>query len=278
MSIHPTAVIDSSAKIGPDCSIGAYAVIDAGVTLGAGCVVHPLARIMGNTTLGARNVVHSGAVLGDWPQDRKYHGEPASVVIGDDNVFREGSTVHCGTGNGSKTVIGNRGYFMVQSHVGHNCVVGDDVMLVNSAALGGHVVVGERAIIGAHCSVHQFCRVGRLAMISNGACANVDIPPFFISMTTNSITQLNVVGLRRIQMPHANISALREVFQAVFRNSRMVGPALDALSPALLAVPQVEELRQFCKATKRGIARFSAWSERSKASGSSENRDEQSVV
>lgn len=212
--------------------------------------------------LGTRNVVHSHAVLGDGPQDRKYNGDPSDLFIGDENVFREGATVHRGTGIGTKTVIGNRCYFMVNSHVGHNCVVADDVMMINNSALGGHVHVGPRAIIGANSAIHQFCRVGRLAMLSNGAGMQVDMPPFFICMSTNHITQLNAVGLRRSGMSRESINAIRRMFQLAFRSRKSIKTALAALPPDLLAVPEVHEMVEFVMAAKRGVARFQRWSRR----------------
>ena len=268
--IHPTAIIDPAATLGEGVEIGPYAVIEGPVILGPGCILHAMARIVGHVTMGARNTIHGTAVIGDYPQDRKYGGEPTQVIIGDDNIFREGVTIHRGTGPGTRTVVGSRNYLMAQSHIGHNCVVGDDVTIANAAALAGHVHVADRAIIGAHCGIHQFCRVGRMAMISNAACMNVDLPPFFLVMQTNFVAQLNAVGLRRSGVPRANISAVREMFQLVWRQNRSVPKAIQDLPPRLLEVPEVREVVTFCQATKRGVAKFQAWSER----GGSEAADE----
>lgn len=260
--IHPTAIISSEARLAADLVVGPYVVIDGAVAAGPGTVIHAHARLLGPLTLGARNVIHSFAVLGDWPQDRKYKGEPSDVVIGDDNIFREGVTVHRGTGLNTRTVIGHRNYFMVGAHVGHNCTVGNDVTLVNGAALGGHTQVADRAIIGAYSAMHQFTRVGRLALLSNGTMTNVDVPPFFISMSINTVTQLNAVGLRRSGMSKSSIDALRRMFQAAFRENRgqPLPHALAGLPAELKAVPEVQEVIAFCNATKRGIARFVPWS------------------
>jgi UDP-N-acetylglucosamine acyltransferase len=262
-TIHPTAVISSEAVISADVHIAPFAVVDGPVTLGPGCVLHSHAHIIGPATLGKNNVVWPGAVLGGWPQDRKYHGEFSDLIIGDDNIFREGVTIHRGTGLNTRTVIGSRNYFMVNSHVGHNCTVGSDVTLVNCAALGGFAQVADRVIIGAFSSIHQFCRVGRLAMTTNTAGMNVDLPPFFISMVTNTITQLNAVGLRRSGMPKANIDALRRMFQVAFREQRRrpLAAALAGLPADVLAVPEVKEVIAFCKESKRGVALFQPWSE-----------------
>ena len=242
--------------------MGPFAVIDGPVVIGEGSTIHAHARLIGPMVLGARNVVHSHAVLGDSPQDRKYNGDPSDLFIGDENVFREGVSIHRGTGKGTKTVIGNRCYFMVNSHVGHNCVVADDVMMINNSALGGHVHVGARAIIGANSAIHQFCRVGRLAMLSNGAGMQVDTPPFFICMSTNHVTQLNAVGLRRSGMSRESINGIRRMFQLAFRTRRPIKAALAALPADVLAVPEVREMVEFVLAAKRGVARFQRWSRR----------------
>ncbi len=264
MPIHSTAIVSPDVHIAPDVIIEPYVVIDGPVTIGPGCIIRPGAKLVGKVTLGARNTVHSTAVLGDWPQDRKYSGEPSEVIIGDDNIFREGVTVHRGTGLNTKTIIGNRCYLMVNSHVGHNCVVSDDVTLVNGALLGGHVHVGERAIIGGNTAIHQFCRIGRLAMISNAACMQVDLPPFFTAMATNTITQLNAVGLRRSGMSREAINAVRKMFQHVFRDERhhMLAAALAGLPADIADIPEVQEVVAFCRQSKRGIAKFQAWSNR----------------
>lgn len=260
--IHPTAIISREATLAPDVKIGPYTVIDGPVKIGPGCNIQAHVRIMGPLAMGARNIVHSGAVLGDWPQDRKFKGDFSETIIGDDNIFREHFTVHRGNGLNAKTIIGSRGFFLVGSHVGHNAVVGDDVIMINGAALGGHTWLGDRAILGAGCALHQFCRIGRLAMVSNIAAHNVDIPPFFISMSINTVTQLNAVGLRRSGMKPESINALRRMFQIAFRENhgRPLAGALAGLPAELRAVPEVNEMIEFCRSSKRGVARFIPWS------------------
>jgi UDP-N-acetylglucosamine acyltransferase len=151
---------------------------------------------------------------------------------------------------------------MVNAHVGHNCIVGDNVTLVNGSMLGGFAQIGDRAIIGGNVAVHQFCRIGRLVMLSNACCMNVDVPPFFTSLTPNHLTQLNAVGLRRAGIPKENIDAIRRAFQLLFRSNRILGAAIEQLPSHLLQVPEVAEMVKFCKETKRGVARFKAWSSR----------------
>ncbi len=260
--IHPTAIIDPQARIDASVSIGAYTVIDGPVVIGPQCVIASQVKLIGPMVLGRGNTIHSFAVLGDAPQDLKYHDQPSRVIIGDGNIFREHMTVHRGT-NGD-TVIGSNGFFMVGSHVGHNCRVGNGVTMVNSAVLGGHVQVSDRAIIGGLCAVHQHCRVGRLAMISNNSAHNVDIPPYCIAMDINMVTQLNAVGLRRSGMSRENINAVRQMFKILFRDNRglSLNKKISLLPPELQAVPEVREFTDFVATSKRGIARFKPWSER----------------
>ena len=259
--IHPTAIIDPQARIDSTARIGAYSVIEGPVTIGPDCVIASQVKLIGPMEMGRGNKVHSFAVLGDAPQDLKYHDQPSRVIIGENNIFREHTTVHRGTGG--DTVIGSNGFFMAGSHVGHNCRVGNGVTLVNSAVLGGHVQVFDRAIIGGLCAMHQYCRVGRLAMISNNSAHNVDIPPFCIVMNINTIAQLNLVGLRRSGMSREHINGVREMFRILFRDNR--GASLNkniTLLPAeLLAIPEVREFTDFVANSKRGVARFTPWSQ-----------------
>jgi UDP-N-acetylglucosamine acyltransferase len=269
--IHPTALISPQACLADDVLVGPYAIIDGPVTLGPGCEICAHSRVIGPLKMGSRNVVHSMAVIGGEPQDRKYKVEFSETIIGDENVFRENVTIHRGTGANTRTIIGSRNYFMTSSHVGHNCTVGNDITFINNSAMAGHTTIGDRAILGFNCSIHQYGRVGRLAMLSNSVAANVDCPPFFISMSTGTVTQLNAVGLRRSGMSRESINGLRRMFQLAFRDRqrRPLMTALEALPREVLGVPEVQEVIAFCQTTKRGVARYVPWSHR-KGGGSIE--------
>ena len=178
MSIHPTAVVDPRAEIHPDAELGPYAVVDGPAKIGAGTRLLPHAVVMGWTEIGEGNVVHSGAVLGDAPQDLSYHGAKSYLRIGDRNVFREGVQVHRGTAPESTTIIGNDNFFMANSHVAHNCRVGNHIILTNNAVLGGYVEIGDRAFLSASCAVHQFVRVGQIAIMRGMSATSRDVPPF----------------------------------------------------------------------------------------------------
>lgn len=174
--IHPTAIIEPGAQLGADVRIGPLAYVAATAVLGDGCVLAPHAVVLDHTTLGAHCTVHSGAVIGDLPQDLSFGGEPSYVVTGDHCTFREGVTIHRGTKPGTTTRIGHRVFMMANTHAAHNCEVGDHVIMANGALLGGYVTVGERAFIGGNVGVHQFCRIGRLAMVGSMAFISKDLP------------------------------------------------------------------------------------------------------
>ncbi len=260
--IHPTAIVDKQASIDSTASIGAYSEIDGRVVVGANCVVESHVRLIGPLVMGTANHVHSFAVLGDVPQDRKHKDEPSGLIIGNENIFREHATAHRGT-NGD-TVIGSHGFFMVGSHVGHNCRVANQVTMINHAVLGGHVRVAEKAIIGSNCAMHQFCRVGTLAMISNNSAHNTDIPPYVISMNINTFSQLNVVGLRRSGLGSESVNAIRQMFKLVFRQSGKLPlmRAFEQLPPELANRPEIQHFINFCRESKRGVAKYHAWSQR----------------
>ena len=195
--IHPTAIIHPQAKLDPTVRVGPYAVIDAAVELGEDCVVGPQVHLTGWTKIGAGNKFHAGCVIGDAPQDLKYKDEPTRLVIGDHNVFREHVTVNRATTPDAATVVGSDNFIMASAHIGHNCAVGSQVIIANGALLGGHVTVQDRAFISGTCLVHQFTRVGTLAIMQGGAGVSKDVPPFTVARGVNGICGLNVVGLRR---------------------------------------------------------------------------------
>ena len=250
--IHPTAVIDPAAEIGRGCVIGPYVVIDAGVVLGEECHLGPHVYITGGTVLGPRNRIHAGAVLGDAPQDLKYAGAPTRLRIGADNTFRENVTVHRSNKMEADTTIGNGNLFMAGSHAGHNCEIGDLNILANGALLAGHVTLASRAFISGNCLVHQFCRVGRLAMMQGGSAISKDLPPFCVARGDNGIAGLNTVGLRRAGISAAERLALRRLFKVLFRREGgLAGAIVEAR--ARFADAACTELIDFVAASRRGV-------------------------
>jgi UDP-N-acetylglucosamine acyltransferase len=257
MTIHRTALVADSAQIGEGVTIGPYACIEEDVVLGSGCVISSHVCIMRGTRLGDNCRVHAGAVLGDVPQDHSFRDGQSYVAIGANCVFREGVTVHRGTQPGSTTRIGNDCLLMAGSHVAHNCIVGNHVILINNACLAGYVEIGERAVISANCLVHQFARVGRLAMLSGASGVQMDVPPFCItrSMHTNTVMNVNVIGLRRAGFSVEERGELQRAFRVLYGSGLIVSRAVERLEREFES-PHVRELCEFIKSSKRGICKF----------------------
>ena len=250
--IHPTAVIHSKAKLDSTVQVGPFAVIDGGVEVGAHCVVGPHAYLTGGTTIGARNRFHAGCVIGDAPQDLKYQDEPTRLVVGDDNVFREHVTVHRSNKTNGDTVIGSHNFLMAHSHVAHNCQLGDHVILANGALLAGHVTVQNRAFISGNCVVHQFVRVGTLAIMQGGSAISQDLPPFTIAQGENGICGLNAVGLRRAGFTPEVRLELKRLYHALFRGGNNLRLAVTAARKNFSS-PAAKVLLDFVAGSKRGI-------------------------
>ena len=250
--IHPTAIIHPKAKLDATVQVGPYAVIDEGVELGANCVVGPHVYFTGLTVIGAHNRFHAGCVIGDAPQDLKYQNEPTRLRIGDDNVFREHVTVHRSNKQGEETIIGSHGYFMQHSHVAHNCVIGDHVILAGGALLAGHVTVQDRAFISGNCLVHQFCRVGTLAMMQGGSAISMDLPPFTMLSQGNLMCGLNVVGLRRAGFTAEQRVELKRLYRVLFRSGKNLRGALAEARKDFTS-PAAGIMLDFLAEAKRGV-------------------------
>ena len=252
MPLHTTAIIDPRAEIDPSAAIEPYVVVDGPVRVGPRTRVMAGAYLAGQTVIGADNVIHPGAVLGHAPQDLSYRGDVTGLRIGDRNVFREHCEVHRGTQAGTWTEIGDDNYLMSHAHVGHNCRLGSHVVLATGATLGGHVVVEDQAFISGNCVVHQFCRVGQLAIMRGLSRASRDVPPFAISDGTHIVRGLNRVGLRRAGFDRERIRALASAFRILFRARTNLGAALARVE-AEVRSPDVDHLLAFIRASRRGV-------------------------
>ncbi|MEJ0088661.1 MAG: acyl-ACP--UDP-N-acetylglucosamine O-acyltransferase [Limisphaerales bacterium] len=250
--IHPAAIIHPNAKLDATVIVGPYAVIDEGVELGAHCVVGPHVYLTGRTKIGSHNQFHAGCVIGDAPQDLKYKGESTRVCIGVHNVFREHVTVHRSNKTTEDTVIGSHNFLMANSHVGHNCHLGDHIIIANGALLGGHVIVQDRAFISGNCLVHQFTRVGTLAIMQGGSAISKDLPPFTIARGDNGISGLNSVGLRRAGLTAEQRLELRKLYHALFRSGNHLKAAL-AETQEKFRSPHAKILLDFLAEAKRGL-------------------------
>jgi len=252
--IHPTAIIHPKAKLDPTVQVGPYAVIDEGVELGAHCIVGPHVYLTGPaTTAGVHNHFHAGSVIGDAPQDLKYNGAPTRLRIGDHNIFREHVTVHRSTTPDGVTIIGSHNYLMAGAHVAHNCIVRDHVIMANGALLGGYVEVQDRAFLSGNCCVHQFCRVGTLALTQGGTVLSLDLPPFTVAMHVNGICGLNVVGLRRAGFTVEQRMELKRLYHVLFRGGKNLRVAVAEAREKFSSTPAIQ-LLDFIAQTKRGVS------------------------
>lgn len=253
--IHSTAVISPEAELAPDVQVGPYAIIEGPVQVGPGCVIEGHACLTGRLVMGRENYVGHGAVLGKSPQHKGYRGETTSLRIGDNNVFREHVTVHRGTEEGGgETVIGDRNYFMVSSHLGHDCRVGNGCTLVNGALVAGHVRLYDGCILSGHSAVQQRVRIGRLAMISGLGSSSKDVPPFVLQQGYNCVSGLNIIGLRRSGLSTEAINALREGFRVLYKEGRTLTAALSRIEADLGHIPEVAEFVGFIRESTVGIS------------------------
>jgi len=221
--IHKTAIIDPKAKISINVKIGAYSLIGPNVVIDENSEIHSHVSIVGNTKIGKNNKIYPFSSIGNDPQDLKFNGEETNLEIGDNNKIREYVTINPGTqGGGGLTKIGDNCLFMVSSHIAHDCMVGNNVILANNVPLGGHAVIEDNVIIGGNSAVQQFTRVGRFAMIG-GMCGVVrDIIPYGIAHGNRSILQgLNIIGLRRKNIPNKEIMILSNAYKEIFKNENL---------------------------------------------------------
>ncbi len=256
--VHPTAVVHPKARLGAGVAVGPYTVIGEHVTVGSGTAIGAHCVLEGHTTLGQDNEVFTGAVIGSIPQDLKYQGEESLLVIGDRNRIREYVTINPGTaGGGGKTTLGSDGLLMAYAHIAHDCLVGDRVVIANSAALAGHIVVEDRAVIGGLVGVHQFVRIGTLAII--GGCSRViqDIPPYSTCVGYPArVYGLNTEGLRRAGIEPDAQERLHHAFRVLFRSKLATRTALERLAgDGLIDAPEVTHLVEFIRQSKRGVCR-----------------------
>ncbi|MCC5812374.1 MAG: acyl-ACP--UDP-N-acetylglucosamine O-acyltransferase [Ectothiorhodospiraceae bacterium] len=255
--IHQTAVIDSSASLGRNVSVGAYSVIGPDVVIGDDCDIGPHATIQGPTTMGAGNRVFQYASIGADPQDKKYAGERTRLVIGDRNTFREFVTINRGTVQDlGETRIGDDNWIMAYVHIAHDCVIGNDTVFANGASLAGHVLVGDHVILGGFTLVHQFCRIGEYSFSSMGSSVKQDIPPY-ITVAGNPAAPhgVNSEGMRRHGLDRDQIQAVRRAYRVIYKQGLRLEQALDTLRPMAERQPVLQPLVDFLAADGRGIVR-----------------------
>ena len=256
VQIHPTAIVDPKAEIGAGTIVGPYCVIEKSVVLGADCWLQHHVTLAGPMQAGRGNKFYAYCSIGQQTQDLKYKGEPTYLEIGDENTFREFVTVNRSTTSEGKTRVGNRGNFLAYSHIGHDCIVGDEVVFSNNGTLAGHVQVGDNAVMGGLTAVHQFCRIGRFAI--TGGCSKIvqDIPPFMIADGNPAeIRGVNLIGLERKNFPAEGVRLIKEAFRLLHRSKLNTGQAIEAMRQELPQTKEITEIIEFIEKSERGVIR-----------------------
>ena len=257
--IHPTAVIDPSARLGDGVRVGAYAVIGADVEIGDGTRIGPHVAIEGPTRIGRDNVFHGQAAIGGAPQDKKYRSERVELAIGDGNAIREFVTINRGTGDGGGiTRIGDRNWILAYSHIAHDCIVGDDCVFSNNATLAGHVVIGNQVILSGFAGVHQFCRIGDHAFIGMGAFVNGDVPPYLMVAQEKYARPrgINAEGLKRRGFDATRIAAIKRAYRALYMGDAKLDEArLELGEIAAAGSDDVRAMLDFIERGERPLLR-----------------------
>jgi len=255
--IHPTAIVDVGAELGEGVSIGPYSIVGPNVKLGDNCELMSHAVVTGNTTMGSGNRVFPFSSIGQIPQDLKFHGEPSEVIIGDDNQIRENVTINAGTeGGGMVTRIGSNNILMAYTHVAHDCILGNGIVLANCATLAGHVEVDDQAIIGGLSAIQQFVRIGKLAMIGGMSGVTKDVAPYCLLAGgyRSSLSGLNIVGLKRKGFNATQVGRLKEVYRILLQESGKRDERLAEAESLLEDGDDVaREIIDFVRTAKRGL-------------------------
>src|SRR6202162_5469526 len=256
VQIHPSTLVDPGAEIGAGTIIGPYCVIAPEVMLGENCWLQHHVRLCAPIRAGSRNKFYAYCSIGQQTQDLKYAGEPTYLEIGDENTFREFVTVNRSTKSDGLTRICSRGNFLAYSHIGHDCMVGNEVVFSNNGTLAGHVQVGDNAVMGGLTAVHQFCRIGRFAI--TGGCSKIvqDVPPFMIADGNPAeIRGVNLIGLERKNFPADRVKPIKQAFRLIYRSKYNTAQALGAIRKELPQSDEICEIVEFIEKSERGIIR-----------------------
>jgi UDP-N-acetylglucosamine acyltransferase len=255
MQIDKTAIVSKKARLAEGVTVGPYSVIGDNATIGKKTKIGSHCVVEGYTTIGDSCEIFTGAVIGSRPQDLKYKGEKVFLEIGNGNIIREYCTFNPGTEDGGRTAIGNNNLFMAYSHVAHDCIIANNCVIANNGTLAGHVTIEEAAVVGGLVAIHQFVRIGKLSII--GGCSKVvqDIPPFATCDGHPArVYGLNLIGLRRHNIPKSSIDALSKAFRIIFNSGLTLKHALENIARDSMRDPEVSYLVSFIKSSQRGIA------------------------
>ncbi len=254
--IHPTAIVSPKAELGREVHIGAYSIIGDHVVIGDNAIIHPHVVVEGLTTIGESSEIYPGASVGLRCQDLKYAGEKTYLEIGARTVIRECVTVNSSTGEGSKTILGEDCFLMAYSHVGHNCRLGNGVIMANVASLAGHIVIEDKAVIGGLVGIHQFVHIGTLSMIGGLSKVSQDVPPYALSDGVPcSVRDINAVGLRRHGVAAETRRMIRRAFKILFMSGLATSHAIAVVRSELPQISEVIHLLEFIEKSERGIGR-----------------------
>jgi UDP-N-acetylglucosamine acyltransferase len=254
-TVAPTARVHPDAVVGPGVRIGEFCVIESDVVVGAGCLLEPYVYIKRWTTLGERNQISAGTVLGTDPLDKNFTSERSYLKIGNGNTIREHYTVSRGTKPESVTEIGDDNYIMTSGHIAHNCKIGNNTVIASCALVAGYVEVEDQAFISGGVVIHQFSKIGRLAMIGGNTRVNSDVPPFFLYTGFNVEAKgLNLVGLKRAGYKASDLSTLKKAYQLLYRSGLKLQEALAKIETEI-PTPETRHLVDFVRRSERGICR-----------------------
>ena len=254
--VHPTVIVEPGARIGEDVEVGPWTYIGADVEVGKGTRINSHVVVKGPTVIGNNNRIFQFSSVGEECQDKKYAGEPTRLVIGDNNIIREGCTIHRGTIQDQwLTSIGSNNLLMAYVHVAHDCVIGDNCIIANNVALAGHVIVGDSVILGGYTTVHQFCKIGSFSMSAAHTALFKDVPAFIMSSGNPAEAHgMNFEGMRRRGYSSELISKLRQCYKIIYRQGLRAAEAIDRLE-SMESLPEVQLLIDSLKSSTRGITR-----------------------
>lgn len=254
MIIHPTAIVDPASELAQDIEVGPYTIIEADVTVDSGSKIGPHVLLAAGARLGTNVRVFKGAVIGTVPQDLKFMGEPTLAIVGDGTVVREFATINRGTNASGRTVVGRECMLMAYSHVAHDCVLENNVILANSVNLGGHTLIEEQAIIGGVVPVHQFVRIGCHAYIGGGTRVPKDVPPFILAGNEPlRFAGLNSVGLKRRGFSAERIAAIKHAYRLIYLSDLNVSQGIARIREEIDISPDIQHIIDFIESSERGI-------------------------
>ncbi|MFH1824511.1 MAG: acyl-ACP--UDP-N-acetylglucosamine O-acyltransferase [Candidatus Firestonebacteria bacterium] len=254
--IHSTAIVHPKAKLGKDIEIGPYSLIGENVLINDNVKIRSHVVLEGWTTIGNNCKIFESTCIGTPPQDLHYKEEKSFIEIGENNTIREFVTIHSATGEGNKTIIGNNNFIMAYGHIAHNCIVGNNVTMVNGASLGGYVVVEDRVVISAFCPVHQFVRIGKMAMVGLLSSLDMDVPPYMLGIGNPfKICTINKVGLDRAGVSLEDKEIIKKIYKLIYRSGLNVSQALEKIKTELPQNEYVKHFIEFVESSKRGIYR-----------------------